>query len=112
MLFRSLFLTDEEDREAFLNMIRTGVDPADPDQPPDITRYPLVAARFKAAVDLIEKGKQAARLDMAGPDPPLHMPAWQDKLTPRQISAIMGYFVSLAAELENEFEEDNLSSNS
>lgn len=107
-----LFLTDEEDREAFLNMIRTGVDPADPDQPPDITRYPLVAARFKAAVDLIEKGKQAARLDMAGPDPPLHMPAWQDKLTPRQISAIMGYFVSLAAELDNEVEEDNLSSNS
>ena len=55
-----------------------------------------MAARFKAAVDLIEKGKQAARLDMAGPDPPLHMPAWQNKLNPRQINAIMGYFVSLA----------------
>lgn len=105
-----LFLTDEEDQEAFLNMIRQGVDPGHPDEPPDITRYPLVMARFKAAVDLIEKGKQAARLDMSGPDPPLHMPAWRNKLSPRQIHAIIGYFVSMATDQDVDGNEENLGS--
>ena len=103
-----IFLTDVEDRRTFLDLIRQGVDPNDPDEPPHIDRYRLVTARFKAAVELIEKGKQAARLDMAGPDPPLHMPAWQNKLNPRQINAIMGYFISLATDRENEAEADIL----
>jgi hypothetical protein len=59
-------------------------------------------ARFQAAAELINKGKQAARLDMTGPDPPLHMPSWQAKLSRQQIQAIMGYFISLAEERDDE----------
>ncbi len=103
-----IFLTDVEDRRTFLDLIRQGIDPIDPDEPPDIDRYRLVTARFKAAVELIEKGKQAARLDMTGPDPPLHMPAWQDKLSARQIHAIMGYFISLATDRDHEVGADIL----
>jgi len=106
-----IFLTDAEDRQAFLDLIRRGADPVKPDAPPDIARYRLVSARFKAAVELIERGKNAARLDMAGPEPPLQMPAWQDKLSRRQIHAIMGYFISLATEAEEDPEAAGSGSN-
>ena len=45
---------------------------------------------------------------MTGPDPPLHMPAWQDKLSARQIHAIMGYFISLATDRDHEVGADIL----
>ena len=62
-------------------------------------------SRFNAAVELIEKGKNAARLDLAGPEPPLQMPAWKNKLSRRQINAILGYFISLFPEDEDELTE-------
>jgi len=108
---QKIFLSDADDRQAFLDLLRQGADLDHPDEPPDITRYRLVMARFKAAVDLINKGKRAARLDLAGPEPPLQMPAWQDKLTRRQVHAIMGYFISLAAEPEAEADEESSGSN-
>ena len=90
-----IFLTDAEDREAFLQLIRNGDDPADPPEPPDISRYRLVMSRFNAAVALIRDGKNAARLNPNGPAPPLQMPAWKHKLSRRQIHAIMAHFISL-----------------
>jgi mono/diheme cytochrome c family protein len=99
-----LFLADAEDREAFLALIQQGADLNHPAEPPDITRYRLVMSRFNAAVKLIESGKNAARLDLAGPEPPLQMPAWQDRLSRRQIHAIMGYFISLMSDDEDETE--------
>jgi len=90
-----IFLADAEDREAFLSLIQKGADLNHPGDPPDITRYRIVMSRFNAAVKLIENGKNAARLDLAGPDPPLQMPAWKHKLNHRQIYAIMAYFISL-----------------
>jgi len=106
-----IFLTDADDRQAFLDLIQQGADLNNPAEPPDITRYRLVMARFKAAVALIKKGKLAVRLDMAGPEPPLQMPAWQDKLSRRQIHAIMGYFISLATDREEEADEDGSNRN-
>jgi mono/diheme cytochrome c family protein len=97
-----LFLTDGDDRETFLGLIQKGADPGNPEEPPDISRYRLVVSRFKAAVDLIENGKNAARLDMAGPEPPLQMPAWKAKLNRKEIHAVMGYFVSLFTQAEDE----------
>lgn len=93
-----IFLTDEDDRDAFLALIKQGRDPNRPGDPPDISRYRIVLSRFNAAVELIEKGKNAARLDMAGPEPPLQMPTWKDKLERKQIFAIIGYFLSLASD--------------
>ena len=90
-----IFLTDEEDAEIFLKMIQEGADLNKPAPPPDIVRYPVVKSRLNAALRLIENGKNAARLDMAGPEPPLQMPAWRHKLGRKDINAIMGYFVSL-----------------
>jgi mono/diheme cytochrome c family protein len=90
-----LFLTGEDDRATFLGLLQKGADPGSPGEPPNISRYRLVTSRFTAAVELIEGGKNAARLDMAGPDPPLQMPAWKNKLSRKEIHAVMGYFISL-----------------
>jgi mono/diheme cytochrome c family protein len=105
-----IFLADADERQTFLDLIQQGADLKDPVEQPDITRYRLVMARFQAAVELIKKGKQAVRLDLAGPEPPLQMPAWQDKLSRRQIHAIMGYFISLATDCEEEADEDGSNS--
>jgi len=95
-----IFLTGEDDRRGFLNLIRTNSDLDSFVKPPDILRYRLVMSRFNAAVELIQNGKYAARLDLKGPDPPLQMPAWKEKLSRRQIIAIIGYFISLLPEDE------------
>lgn len=96
-----LFLTDAEDRRAFVAWLHTAAGSADP-PPPDIARARLVHTRFQAAVALIRNGKNAARLDMAGPEPPLQMPAWEAKLSRRQIFALLDYFISLFPDAEAE----------
>ena len=101
-----IFLADAEDREAFLSLIQKGADLINPAEPPDISRYRVVMSRFKAAVKLIQNGKNAVRLDLAGPEPPLQMPAWKNKLSRKQIHAILGYFISLATDREEEADED------
>ena len=93
-----IFLDDAEDRRAFLSLIRKGADLNNPEEPPDISRYRVVMSRFNAAVKLIQNGKNAARLDLSGPEPPLQMPAWKNKLSREQIHAIIGYFISLMPE--------------
>ena len=90
-----IFLTDPDDREAFLELIQNGTDLNNPPEPPDIERYRLVISRFNAAVGLIQNRKNASRLDKSGPAPPLHMPAWKHKLDRRQIHAIIAHFISL-----------------
>ena len=97
-----IFLEDEQDRNMFMALVRTGLDPNGLQEPPDISRYRLVMSRFNAAVELIRNGKNAARLNLAGPEPPLQMPAWKDKLNRRQIHAVMAYFISLFSEDEDE----------
>ena len=102
-----VFLSDADERRAFLELIRQDTDLKDPHEPPEIARYWLVVARFEAAATLIRSGKQAARLDMAGPEPPLQMPSWKGKLNQRQIHAILGYFISLAAERDDETQSED-----
>lgn len=102
-----IFLREQEDAEAFLDLIRQGLDVNDLDEPPDIALFKVVLERFNAAVELIENGKNAAKLDMSGPEPPLQMPAWKDKLSQKDIHAIMAYFISLYPWDEDEEESDN-----
>ena len=89
------FLRSREDAETLLDVIRRG-DPVDTDlEEPDIAGFDVVKARFLAAEDLILQGKNAAPLDVEGPQPPLQMPTWKYKLDDREIDAILGYFISL-----------------
>lgn len=90
-----IFLRSEEDAEVLLGLIEEGIDIGSLEDSPDIGGFAIVRARFQAAVDLIQQGKNAARMDLEGPEPPLQMPMWKYKLSNQDTAAIMGYFVSL-----------------
>lgn len=97
-----VFLIDPDDRETFLKLIEEGVDLNSPDHAQEIARQGLIVARFNAAVELIMQGKRAERMDINGPAPPLQMPSWKIRLTPREIHAILGYFISLSRDRDEE----------
>jgi len=89
------FLSEEEDAEAFNDLLFRHENLDELDEEPDIPQFNLVLSRLKAAKDLIKKGKYCAKFDMAGPDPPLQMPSWRAMLTDRDIDAVISYFISL-----------------
>jgi hypothetical protein len=90
-----IFLRSEDDAELILEYIQEGIDWTSMEEPPEITGFPIVKARYEAAVSLIREGKNAARLDLAGPEPPLQMPSWKYHLSDPDIDSIMAYFISL-----------------
>ena len=104
-----IFLREEEDAETFLELIAGEQNINDLDESPGIPLFKVVRDRFNAAVDLIKKGKNAAKLDMSGPEPPLQMPSWQEKLSQEEIYALLGYFISLQPwdEDEDEYEDED-----
>lgn len=91
-----LFLRSREDADTLLEWMETTTHPLDPaDEGPDVGGRRIVKARLDAALSLILDGKNAAKADRSGPEPPLQMPAWKTRLTEWQALAILGYFVSL-----------------
>jgi plastocyanin len=100
------FLTEEEYAEAFIDLVQKHTDLDQLQEQPDIPRFNIVLTRFKAAKELIKNGSHCAKLDMAGPEPPLQMPAWQAMLTERDRDAISLYFISLQYWEEDEEYED------
>ena len=65
------------------------------EEPPEIGLFPVVRTRFENAKEIIRKGRYSSKLDPAGPEPPLQMPAWQHIVRDREIDALLVYFVSL-----------------
>lgn len=95
---QKLFLATEEDARAFLSLVATEPDLPDLEtleQPPEIGRYSIVRTRFLNAKEIVRLGRYTAKLDPAGPEPPLQMPAWQYLLGEREVDALLVYFVSL-----------------
>jgi len=92
---QKLFLASEEDAEALIELVRGSPDLDALDEPPEISRYPIVRARWDNAEQIIRTGRYTAKLDPDGPEPPLQMPAWQHLLDERDIDALLAYFVSL-----------------
>lgn len=101
-----LFLRDEEGANALVEWIaqhtlHTG------EHPPEVAGFAIVKARLEAALALIRDGKNAAKADMNGPDPPLQMPAWKVKLSESDILAILAYLITLQP-WDDEEEEQHL----
>lgn len=104
-LAKSFHLEEKEDAEAFINLLLKRVDFDQLKERPDIPRFNLVLAQYKAAKKLIREGKNCAKLDRKGPEPPLQMPSWQAKLTERDIESIIAYLLTLYQWEEEEDEE-------
>jgi plastocyanin len=92
---QKLFLASAEDAEAFLQLLEWNADLGALEEEPEILRYPILRARFENAREIIRTGRYSAKLDPAGPEPPLQMPAWQFLIGDREIDALLGYFISL-----------------
>ncbi len=100
------FLQDEEDADAFAALLAEGADLEALLSSPPFPNYPLVLTRYRMAVDLIRRGKPSAKLDPAGPEPPLVMPAWGAILSPREQDALLSYFLALQEWEEDEGDEE------
>jgi cytochrome c oxidase subunit 2 len=92
---QKLFLAEPEDATALIELVNRTHDLAAIDDDPDIDRFPVVRARFDNAREIIRKGRYSSKVDPAGPEPPLQMPAWQHLVEERDIDALLVYFVSL-----------------
>lgn len=105
-LAEKLFLEEQKDADAFVEMLkqRTPLDTLEVQ--PDIPRFSLVLAQYQASKDIIQKGKDCARLDADGPVPPLQMPAWQDKLSDYDVDAILAYLITLYPWEQDEWDEE------
>lgn len=92
---KKIFLEEEEDTKAFIDLIINNSDLENLQETPDIPRFPLVLARYIATKELVRKGSPSIKLDENGPMPPLQMPAWEAQLPDRDIDALLSYFLTL-----------------
>lgn len=92
---QKLFLNTPEDAAVFLDLLAAGEDLDALEEEPDVLAFPLVRSRYGDAVEIIRGGRYSAKLDPAGPEPPLQMPAWQYLLDEREIDALLSYFIDL-----------------
>lgn len=92
---QKLFLGSPEEAGELIELVEAGVDLDALDEPPEIGRFALVRTRLDQAREIIRKGRYSAKLDPAGPEPPLQMPAWQFLVKEREIDALLVFFVSL-----------------
>jgi plastocyanin/mono/diheme cytochrome c family protein len=92
---QKLFLASPDDAEAFIELLRRCPGLARIEGDPEISRFPVVQARFENARTIIRGGRYSSKLDPQGPEPPLQMPAWQYLVDEREIDALLAYFVSL-----------------
>jgi hypothetical protein len=92
---QKLFIAAPEDAEAFVHLLESTSDVDTLVDEPDISRFPVVRARYENAKEIVRQGRYSAKLDPTGPEPPLQMPAWQYLIEEREIDAVLGYFITL-----------------
>lgn len=103
-----LLLRDEASADAFVEWITRHGETLPGETEPEVLGFGIVRARMDAAMRLIAEGKNAAKADMQGPEPPLQMPAWKNRLRESEVLAIMAYLITLHPWDEEE-EQEHLS---
>jgi mono/diheme cytochrome c family protein len=100
-----LFLRNEHSAEALVDWLSRQEEFQVAGEVPKVAGFGIVKARLEAAHLLIRDGKNAAKADLDGPEPPLQMPAWKNKLTEQEIFSILAYLITLNPWDEEETEE-------
>jgi len=90
-----IFLRDEDSAKTLIDWLSRQEDLQAEEDEPEIMGFGIVKARLEAAMALIRDGKNAARADLDGPEPPLQMPAWKNRLSQSDIKSILAYLVTL-----------------
>jgi len=90
-----LFLRDEASATALVEWLATHDDLPTENGEVEVPGLGIVKARLEAAMNLVRDGKNAAKADLDGPEPPLQMPAWKHRLSDSEILSIMAYLITL-----------------
>lgn len=86
----------EEDADSIIAMLEQGVDLATHEGLPPIENFGRFLAQYGSMrAKLVNGAPQIQKLDPTGPEPPLAMPAWETKLSSRDMDAIMAYLISV-----------------
>lgn len=93
-LARRTFLFTSADAEAFARLVADHPGLTDVAEAPQVPLFPVVKRQYLATLSLVRGGRRSSRLDSAGPRPPLDMPAWDARLTDRDIEAILTYLLT------------------
>jgi mono/diheme cytochrome c family protein len=93
-LHKSLSLVDEEAAEELVKLIEEGKNAEEmTEMDTDIPRQRLVFAKYGIVRDVIKQGRPVARADTMSFDPPLTMPSWAQRLSERDIDALIVYLL-------------------
>ena len=93
-LAKTLSLDDKEAAEQLVKLIDESKNFEQlAERSTDIPRNRLVLAKYQIVRDVIEKGRPAARADTTSFEPPLSMPMWHQKLSQRDVDALIVYLL-------------------
>jgi hypothetical protein len=93
-LAERLQLRERAEAETLIALLETGTDFASLTTNPPFETFPAVVPELARARDAIVNGRDAQKLDPAGPDPE-DMPAWGSRLQPQEVDGVMAYLISL-----------------
>lgn len=93
-LARTMALEDREATDELIKLIKQGKNVDEmADMDTGIPRQRLVLAKYQIVRDVIHEGRPSARADATSFEPPLSMPMWGQKLSDRDIDALVVYLL-------------------
>lgn len=95
-LARRTFLFDPAAAAAFRRLMGSGWRIENVEEVPSVPLFGSVKRQYLAYRQLVREGRRSAKLELAGPRPPLDMPSWQSRLTDAEIDSILAYLISLS----------------
>ncbi|MCL4839142.1 MAG: c-type cytochrome [Thermoanaerobaculia bacterium] len=94
-LARRTFLFTPSDAASLVRALERGPLAA-LEEAPEIPLYAAVKKQYLATHQIVASGRKAAPMDPASPPPPLEMPAWEARLTGRDIDSVLAYLLTLS----------------
>ena len=86
----------EEDADRIIDMLKYGVNLSAYEGPAPIENFDRFRAQYSSVrAKLVDGAPHVQKLDAAGPEPPLAMPAWEHKLSSGDMDAILAYLISI-----------------
>lgn len=94
-LEKRMFLRTDKEVEAIVSLIEKGIELETLEEAPPVRRFNVFQAQYESVRNVIRRGSEAGRKDPNGPMPPLSMPAWGQRLSDRDIDALIAYLLTL-----------------
>lgn len=90
-----MFLRRQKDLDKVISLLEEGVPLEKMEDDPPFRAFPRFLAQYESVRKVVKDGNEAGRKDPEGPMPPLSMPAWGQRLTDRDIDALLAYLLRL-----------------